>query len=194
VRLNEPLDEAYIYLGVSGAHGVPVVSDRSDSVDELKHFGYSDLVEWVVGTVGNLEPNVHSTWSRREFFLGKTVNDCLGSHPTEPVAIAQHTASLLDVCKVLVEKHAHRVFVLEEAVLVNVISPSMIAEFLLKNKDRIDEHQLHQTMKQLGLTHHRAIFSVNESASLFEAFKYLVGEKVTGCAVMKGDKIVGTIR
>ncbi len=109
------------------------------------------------------------------------------------MATVQSTANLWDVAKTLVERHAHRVFVLEGGVLVNVISPSMIADHLLKHVDQIEASQLHEKLELLGLTKHRAIFSVNESSSLFEAFKYLVGERVTGCAVMKGENIVGTI-
>lgn len=74
-----------------------------------------------------------------------------------------------------------------------MVSPSMIANFLLKHESELEPHQLKESLETLGLARHRAIFSVNESSTLFDAFKYLVGEKITGCAVMRGDKIVGSI-
>ncbi len=220
VRMDEPLDEAILFLEVSGAHGVPAVPAMYSGQDEMQHFGYSDLVNFIIRLAGEESltvPEAHKTWTRHALCAGKTVADVL-RHPTEPLAVVSDKASLLDVCKLLVEKHAHRAFVTEGSVLVNVISPSMIADFLLKHKSEIDQvhhksiprffffanlfffffffvskHQLSESIEKIGLARHRPIFSVNESSNLFDAFRYMVGERVTGCAVMRGDKIVGTV-
>lgn len=188
VRLNEPVDEAFIYLAVSSAHGLPVKTEN----DELRHFGYSDLVRWFVESAKDSGPNPHTTWAR-ESLRNTKVADILGAHPTEAVATLPHTSNLWDAVKLLVESGAHRVFVQENGVLVGVVSPSMIAQFLLDNQSKIEPHQLSEKLGQLGLTRHRATFAVNESSSLFEGFKYLAGEKITGCAVMRGENVVGCI-
>jgi CBS domain-containing protein len=192
VRLDEPLDEALLFLEVSGARGVPATPTVGETgVDELVHFGYADLVNWLVDMAGDKDAD-YGSWTRASLCRDKRVSNVV-KHPVEPLAIVEHTASLLDVCKVLVEKNAHRVFVTEAGVLVNVISPSMIAEFLLRHKSELDQHQLRQSLHSLGLTRRRPIYSVNESATLLEAFRYMAGQRVTGCAVMRGSQIVGTV-
>ncbi len=67
--MDEPLEEAYIFLSVSGAHGIPVKSVD----DSLGHFGYSNLVEWLVRSAGNASPNANTTWTRQELFKGKNL-------------------------------------------------------------------------------------------------------------------------
>ncbi len=192
VRMDEPLDEAILFLEVSGGRGVPATPSMwASGTEDLVHFGYADLVNYLMHLAGEAGAD-YRTWTRRSLCDGRKVADVV-KHPVEPLAVVHDKASLLDVCRVLVEKHAHRVFVTEGSVLVNVISPSMIAEFLLQHKGELDQHQLRQSLSSLGLTRHRPIFSVNESSTLLQAFQYMVGERVTGCAVMKGDKIVGTV-
>lgn len=179
------------FLAVSHAHGVPCV----DEFGEVKgQFGWADLAKRIVDRAEKASNDDIAKWTRRDILTG-VVKDVLGADGsgTEPVVVVKPGTNLLAAAREMVAKKAHRCFVVDGAALTGVVSQSMIIDAVEKasHDPRLaDDKTLSRTHK---IQDRRPVFAVNAGSTMLEALRYMVGEKVTGVAVMRGTHLVGTV-
>lgn len=107
--------------------------------------------------------------------------------------ILQEEDSLWECVKLMVQKHGHRVFLIDGNVCTGVVSPSAILSVLVEDKTALDAHQLGQSIDRWGLGRRRPVHSVNSSSSVLDAFRLMVEQRVTGLAVMQGAHVIGGV-
>ena len=103
-----------------------------------------------------------------------------------PFVSVSESCSLADLCAALVEKHCHRVPIVDEETgkCTNIISQSALVKFLAKNVPRED---LSETLDEAGLPYLKDVVSIVDTADASDAFTLLDDKRLSGIAVVDED-------
>eukprot|EP00561_Arcocellulus_cornucervis_P011872 CAMPEP_0185802698 /NCGR_PEP_ID=MMETSP1322-20130828/2139_1 /TAXON_ID=265543 /ORGANISM="Minutocellus polymorphus, Strain RCC2270" /LENGTH=330 /DNA_ID=CAMNT_0028498469 /DNA_START=129 /DNA_END=1121 /DNA_ORIENTATION=- len=103
-----------------------------------------------------------------------------------PFVSVSESCSLADVCAALVEKHCHRVPIVdqESGKCTNIISQSALVKYLARSVPRED---LEETLDEAGIAYQKDVVSIVDTAEASEAFTLLDDKRLSGIAVVDED-------
>mmetsp|Transcript_15507 Transcript_15507/g.33739 ORF Transcript_15507/g.33739 Transcript_15507/m.33739 type:complete len:354 (+) Transcript_15507:276-1337(+) len=103
-----------------------------------------------------------------------------------PFTSVSDDCTLAQVCQALVEKHCHRVPIVDTATgkCTAIISQSALVKFLAKQCPRDD---LTETLAEAGLPYKKDVASIVDTADASEAFELLDAKRMSGIAVVDED-------
>jgi len=91
--------------------------------------------------------------------------------------------SLYDVALLLSESHCHRVPVVENEKVINIISQSNINQLLAQQLQEEAVHRSGPTIESINVGTHQNVITISQTASVIAAFKLIDQKKISGIAL-----------
>jgi len=193
VNANQPVPAAFRVLAQNNIYSAPAQDPASGEI-----VGFLDLVDVVTCILQifsdqqkkkNLQSGQHADFYKllqevEQFDLQNTakVVDLSKRNPLVPVA---PSTSVLEVMEIFVRTGVHRVPLMENKKVLNVLTQSTVVSYLSSHIHELGAIA-HKTVGELALGM-KSVVSVSSNAKAYEAFKLMATNGITSVAVVDPD-------
>jgi len=193
VDAKQPVPAAFRVLSKNNIYSAPACDPTTG-----EYFGFIDLLDIVTfivnifeeqtkksGKKANQAQDIYTLLEQVEKFDLQVTDKVVDLSKKNPMIPVRPSTPLIEIMELFTKTGAHRVVLMEEKKVINVLTQSTVVSYLTKHFNELGDLP-QKSVGELGLGY-KSVISVSANATAFDAFKLMATSGTTSVAVIDTD-------